>query len=219
MPTPESVAKSWVYSSRVRFAVSVACGLLAGGLDLSLGPKVAAALVGWDVAAAVTVLWVVSTVFRLKRETTAGLASSEDPDRATSDLLMVLASIASLGAVGLVLAEAGKAEGKDKLFLVLAAAISVVVSWLLVHTLYTLRYARIYYDERKGGIDFNSDEDPAYSDFAYLAFTVGMTFQVSDTQISDPKIRRVLLHHALLSYLFGTVIVATTINLVAGLSK
>jgi len=95
----------------------------------------------------------------------------------------------------------------------------VVLSWTTVHTVFTLRYARIYYEGRDGGVSFNQDEKPCYVDFAYLAFTLGMTFQVSDTDLSNKDIRRQALKHALLSYLFGTVIVATSINLVAGLTK
>jgi uncharacterized membrane protein len=93
----------------------------------------------------------------------------------------------------------------------------VGLSWLLVHTVYTLRYAMLYYAGRDGGIDFNQTTSPRYSDFAYLAFTLGMTFQVSDTDLKTPAIRATALRHALLSYLFGAVIVATMINLVAGL--
>jgi uncharacterized membrane protein len=89
----------------------------------------------------------------------------------------------------------------------------------VVHTIFTLRYARLYYTGRDEGVDFNQDDPPSYADFAYLAFTVGMTFQVSDTQITHHAMRAAILRHALLSYLFGTVIVATTINLVAGLGK
>ena len=93
----------------------------------------------------------------------------------------------------------------------------VVVSWITVHTLFTLRYARLYYDGPEGGIDFQSDDLPDYLDFVYLAFTVGMTFQVSDTNISDRRIRRAITRHALLGYLFGTVIIGVTINVVGGL--
>ena len=103
-----------------------------------------------------------------------------------------------------------------KLAVALLAIVSVALSWTLVHTLYALRYARMYY-RTGGGIDFNQKEDPQYSDFAYLSFTLGMTFQVSDTDIRSSNIRRSILHHTLLSYLFGTVIVAATVNLVAGL--
>ena len=96
---------------------------------------------------------------------------------------------------------------------------SVVLSWAVVHTVFTLRYARLYYWGPDGGVDFNDDAKPRYSDFAYLAFTIGMTFQVSDTALSANEIRRTTLRHALLSYLFGTGILATAINLVASLTS
>jgi uncharacterized membrane protein len=82
-----------------------------------------------------------------------------------------------------------------------------------------LKYARRYYTGGDGGIDFGQEEPPAYSDFTYVAFTVGMSFAAPDTQIADTSIRKVALGHALLSYLFGTGILATTINLVASLSS
>jgi uncharacterized membrane protein len=82
-----------------------------------------------------------------------------------------------------------------------------------------LRYARLYYADPVGGVDFNEDVRPDFSDFAYLAFTIGMTYQVSDTDLTNRRIRRTALRHALLSFLFGTVIVAMTINIVAGLLK
>ena len=83
-------------------------------------------------------------------------------------------------------------------------------------TVYTLRYGELYYVD-DGGIDFNQDEPPTYRDFAYLAFTIGMTYQVSDTNITDPRLRAAVLRHGLLSFVFGTAIIATMINVVAGL--
>jgi uncharacterized membrane protein len=76
----------------------------------------------------------------------------------------------------------------------------------------------VYYSEPIGGIDFNtSEEDPRYVDFAYLSFDLGMTFQVSDTNLHTSELRAIVLRHTLLSYVFGSVVLATTINLVAGL--
>jgi len=83
----------------------------------------------------------------------------------------------------------------------------------------TPRGTPVYYIDEDGGIDFNEPDPPTYLDFAYLAFTIGMTFQVSDTDLTHKVIRATALRHALLSYLFGAIIVATTINLVAGLTK
>jgi uncharacterized membrane protein len=102
--------------------------------------------------------------------------------------------------------------GDDRL-----AILAVALGWATVHTVYTLHYAHLYFgDDAPGGLDFNGDK-PDYRDFAYFGFTVGMTWQVSDTDVQKKAIRRTVLHHALLAYLFGTVIVAVTINLVFSL--
>ncbi|MDR6438371.1 putative membrane protein [Paenarthrobacter nicotinovorans] len=99
------------------------------------------------------------------------------------------------------------------------------LSWMLVQTLFTLRYAELYYSRDAhaggsvGGISFNQDRPPQYTDFAYLATSLGMTYQVSDTNLGNHSIRLEALKHSLLSYLFGTVILAVTINLVIGLAQ
>jgi uncharacterized membrane protein len=92
-----------------------------------------------------------------------------------------------------------------------------VLSWTFVHTLYTLRYAVLYTAEKAKPIDFNQPDPPTYVDFAYFSFTIGMTFQVSDTSIGSASIRSVVLRHSILSYLFGAVILAAAVNLVSSL--
>ena len=96
------------------------------------------------------------------------------------------------------------------------ALASVALAWSSIHTVYALRYARLYYSPPEGGIDFH-DDAPSYADFAYLALTIGMTFQVSDTNLTGKRVRRTALHHALTSYVFGAMILAVTVNLVAPL--
>jgi len=100
-----------------------------------------------------------------------------------------------------------------------SAVISAALSRAIVHTVYMLRYPRLHYTGPDRGVDFNEPDPPTYTDFAYLAFTIGMTFQVSDTPLRTKEFRRTALRHGLLSYLFGTGILATAINLVAGLSS
>jgi uncharacterized membrane protein len=95
--------------------------------------------------------------------------------------------------------------------------LSVAASWFTVHTVFMLRYALLYYAAPEGGIDFKMAERPSYRDFAYVSLTLGMTFQVSDTDLHSTQMRATALRHALLSYLFGAVILAVAINLVAGL--
>lgn len=176
-------------------------------------------LVGWDFGSLVYMTWLWVTIRNRDARATAQRAMTTDPDRAVTDLLLISAAVASLVAVGFLLARAAQTQGPGELFRVGLALVSILVSWALVHIIYTLRYAHLYYDGEVGGIDFNQSDRPAYTDFAYLAFTIGMTFQVSDTSLRSAVIRRTALRHALLSYLFGTGILAATINLVASLSS
>lgn len=131
--------------------------------------------------------------------------------------MLVAASTISLVMVVLALHRASGSTPGMEVALTTAAMVVVVVSWLVVHTTFLRRYAHLYYDGTVGGIDFPGDEALDYRDFAYLAFTVGMTFQVADTDLTDTTVRATLLRHALLSYLFGTAIIAATINVLAGL--
>ncbi len=100
-----------------------------------------------------------------------------------------------------------------------SACSAVAVSWFTVHTIFTLRYALLYYADPVGGVSFNQPERPCYRDFAYLALTLGMTFQVSDTNLESTAVRATALRHALLSYLLGSIILAAAINLVAGIGS
>jgi len=136
-----------------------------------------------------------------------------------ADGLLLGASAASLVAVAGVLIQAGGHAGATKDLLIGLGILSVAVAWVLVHTLFTLRYARLYYEEPEGGVGFNEPGPPKYSDFAYLAFTVGMTFQVSDTNLESKAMRSMVLRQAWISYVFGAAIIAITINLVAGFTK
>lgn len=176
-------------------------------------------MIGWDILELTYCAWVWATVWRLDARSTATHAQRESPGRELTDLVLLGAAIASLIAVGVMLFGAGHSHGILKYLQAGFALVSVALSWTLVHSVFTLRYARAYYSGRAGGIDFNEREPPQYSDFAYLSFTIGMTFQVSDTNIESKKIRRMALHHAWLSYPLGVVIIAASINLVAGLAK
>jgi uncharacterized membrane protein len=192
-------------------------GVAVGALALFIVPWQAAVLIGWSAAALFYVVGVWLTVGGFDAATTKKHAVREDPSVATTDLLVVSAGVASLAAVGLVLVKAGSAHGGTKAYLMVIGVFSVAVAWAAVHTVFTLRYARLFYSPPMGGIDFNEDDDPTYVDFAYLALTIGMTFQVSDTDLTSKPVRRSALHHALLSYLFGAVVVALVINVVSSL--
>ncbi|GIG59581.1 hypothetical protein Lfu02_39530 [Longispora fulva] len=202
----------------MKLLVSLVVGLIGGGLGLVVGAGVSAVLIAWDVLAAVFSVWIWWTVWGLDPTSTAGHARREDPGREVADLVLVVAALASLVAVGVVLVSAGHAHGAARYLRAGFAVASVVVSWILVHTVFALKYARLYYSGEAGGIEFNEEDEPQYTDFAYLAFTIGMTFQVSDTNLKTKEIRRTALHHAWLSFPLGTVIIAASINLIAGLA-
>ncbi|MDP9167430.1 MAG: DUF1345 domain-containing protein [Actinomycetota bacterium] len=203
----------------VRGGVAVAAGCAtAAAVAVTTGWRFGPAA-GWITAAVVFLRSTWATVARMDPQSTASHATREDSTRGATELLMIAASLASLAGVGYLLA-AATASGTDADVAAAVGMSSVAAAWLVVHTVFTLRYARLFYLDGAGGIDFNQGDDlPAYADFAYLAFTIGMTYQVSDTDLQTRSIRATALRQALLSFVLGAVILATTINLVAGLSS
>jgi uncharacterized membrane protein len=199
----------------VAFVVGTAVALLTGMITTWTYAVVA----GWAAACIIYIVWVWAVVWGYDPVATKAHALREDPGRGLSDLLLLIASVASVVAIVVILVQAHLLHGFERGILAVLAVLSVALSWILVHTLYMLRYAQLYFEDDSRPIDFNEKATPQYSDFAYLSFTLGMTFQVSDTNVSDVKVRKTILRHTLLSYVFGTVILATTINLVAGLTS
>lgn len=217
--SPTRVVSKWGSSARGR--VLVACGVgLATGVGLAFSPAaVAAPLLGWIVAVASFVVWTWREIWPQDPAATAVHARREDPSRPVADLACLSAAVASLVAVGVLLVSAGGSKGATKLLEIALSIGAVAAAWSLVHTVFTLRYARTYFGSGLGCISFNDDDPPRYSDFAYVAITVGLTFQVSDTDLRSNEIRRLAIRHMLLSYLMGAVFVAISINLVAGMTK
>jgi uncharacterized membrane protein len=156
-------------------------------------------------------------------------AKVEDSSRVTIFIIIVISTLASLSAVALLLLSSNE---KYKALHIIVAITGMTLSWIMVHTIFAVRYAHMYYDDHKTkentharGLDFPNDElqqsnvadNPDFLDFAYFSFVVGMTFQVSDVQITTKQFRRFVLLHGLLSFVYNTVIVALTINTLAGL--
>ena len=124
--------------------------------------------------------------------------------------------------MGYTLHLAARENGASRALLIGVAVLTVVLSWTVINTVYTMRYADQHFRSKQGGIAFGTDQDqqvPGYRDFAYVAFTIGMTYQVSDTTMRDPRVRRTVLAHATVSYVFGVVIVAGSVNLISGLFR
>ena len=204
-------------SAGVRVAIGAGLGVDGGLIVSAFWIWQVAILIGWDLAVATLISWIWLALYNLSPEQTERNANREDPSLRLSELIVLTAGVAVLAAVGLLLIRAGNATGGTKAYLITLGVVSVALSWSLVHTVFTLRYARAFYGPPVGGIDFNESDPPTYLDFAYLAVTIGMTFQVSDTNLTSKAIRRIALSHALLSYLFGAVIVGLVINVVSSL--
>ena len=197
-------------------AAGVATGVLVGLLaSFRLMP-----LVSWSVTVAILLAWVWRMSWPQDSSGTERLAEQESRTRST-DVWLIAAAVASLALVALALVQASSQRSATAVASVLLSVLSVALSWALVNTVYAFKYARFYYFDEpdRGGIDFKQEAPPTYSDFAYMAFTVGMSFAVSDTEPTTTPIRRIALGHALLSYLFGTGTMAVAINLVTNLGQ
>jgi len=201
-----------------RLWICAGIGLAVGAIVASLAPWQISILAGWNVALGALVAWLWIGAGGMDAAATEAAAIRNDFSHLTADALLIAASVLDLAVVGLAVIEsigrspvvAGLING--------AAVLSVGLSWAVVHTVFAFRYADLYYDDEPGGVDFGG-VTPSYADFAYLAFTIGMTYQVSDTALRTTAMRKVALRHALLSYLFGAVILAAVINVVAGLFR
>jgi uncharacterized membrane protein len=177
-------------------------------------------IAAWDVAATgmAALAWVL--ILRASAEETRRRAAADDPGRHVVWGLVILASAVSLLATAVVLRQARAYSPEARDWFVASCALAVASAWFLTHTAYTLRYAHLYYrddDEGEGGLAFPGEGRPAYLEFAYFSFTIGMCFQVSDVGVSSRQIRRAVLGHGLLSFLYNTAILATAVNLAVGL--
>ena len=217
----------------VRWRLALALGVGAGAALLSpalLGP-LARVVVGWVGFAATNLALILLGMWQADTDDIRRVAASEDLPRTQAFVLVVGAAMASLGAVvGLLGSLKGISKDLRALHVLLSVA-AVVLAWLLVHLVFTLRYAHAYYEAHEdtgrdtGGLVFPDDQGddsgpkltPNYLDFAYFSFVIGMTAQTADIGIANRSLRRAALLHGLISFVFNTTIVALTIGTIGGL--
>ncbi|OHT82686.1 DUF1345 domain-containing protein [Mycobacteroides saopaulense] len=198
-----------------RFWIALVAGMSVGALTGVLLQRWQVALLTVVITtAAINVVWSLIVLWPMDPDQTRARASSEDMDDELGDLAMLLILVASLSAIGILLISANDEDKGAYAGLCIGAILTV---WAMLHTIYAARYARIYYQGAPSGIDFNTEVPPRYVDFYYFSFNLGMTYQVSDTAVTASHIRDVVLKHCLFSYIYGTVIIACTINLVINL--
>lgn len=204
----------------VRGPLSLAAGLVAGVVAVPFLGWIAGLLAAWTATALVNVVWLLAALWGMDAEQTRAHATTEDPGRSLGRIIALVGSMVSLGAVVAVMVR-GHDDPATAVVTASVAILAVVSSWALIQIDYMLRYAHRYYsrmaDGQHGGIDFNQYDDPMYSDFGYFSVGLGMTYQVSDTNVTANEIRRLVVAQTLVAYLFGAVILASVVNVVAGL--
>jgi uncharacterized membrane protein len=211
--------------ARQRLVLGLAAGavtfvVLRGQLRLA-----SAAIAGWNVAAVVILALDWMTIWTTPQRKIRQLAQQQDLSRFLVFLFVVVTSSAALLAVGFLLSVKRSQSGGHFIIHLLLTLLTVIFSWMLVHTVYGLRYAHAFYGDsdepgvnrHAGGLIFPGDRLPDYFDFAYFSFVIGMTCQVSDVQITSRRMRRIALFHGVLSFGFNTMILALLINTVSGL--
>ncbi|MFD2721365.1 DUF1345 domain-containing protein [Hymenobacter monticola] len=211
-------------SARYRLLAGLALGALAWAGTPASPRHISQWVAAWDAFAAVTLLLIAAAIFTANAARIREVANDEDPSRALAFGFVLVAALASLlGVVALLSSTKGLGSGGLSLNVALSMA-AVFEAWLLVHTIFTLRYAHIFYDNDEaaggdtGGLEFpGQDPEPDYLDFAYFAFTIGMAAQTADVTIPGRRQRRTALLHAFISFSFNTAIVALSISAIGGL--
>jgi len=171
-------------------------------------------LMAWDIAVGLYLvlafrLMTNSDVDRIRRR-----AARQDEGRITILVLVVASAMASLLAI---VAELGGAN-RQPMHLALAA-VTILLSWAFIHTIFAIHYAHEYYGgkaHKGGGLNFPGDEPPDYWDFVYFSFVVGMTSQVSDVAVTSRALRRLVAAHGVVSFIFNVTLLALTVNIAAG---
>ncbi len=179
-------------------------------------------LAGWDAASLVLCVFAWRIILRADAAETRRRASADDPGHRVVFLIAVMSSFVSLFAAGAVLRMVKTLPPGSQALWTIFALSAIVLSWTLTHTSYTLRYAHLYYRAGEsaagdGCLDFPGTAPPADIDFAYVAFTIGMCFQVSDVDVTTSEMRSEILIHSLLSFVYNTTILALALNMIMGL--
>jgi uncharacterized membrane protein len=208
-----------IVRARPRLFVAGAVGLaLAAVLTIATEWRLATRLlVAWDIAAGLYLILVFDVMAGSDVHRIRARAAEQDEGQVAILVLTVLAALASLGAI---VAELGASTGagveRHPIRLALAA-VTILLSWTFIHTIFALHYAHEFYDlETGGGMAFpGGDGEPDYWDFVYFSFVIGMTSQVSDVGITSKTIRRTVTAHGIVSFVFNAALLALTVNLAA----
>jgi uncharacterized membrane protein len=211
--------------ARHRLGIGLAAGALVFFITRGHLRLWSAAIAGWNAVAVVILALDWATILTTPHRKIREVAQQQDLSRFLVFLFVVVTSSAALFAVGFLVSVKKSQSGSHFIIHVLLTLLTVIFSWMLVHTVYGFRYAHAFYGDSDepgvnryaGGLVFPGDRPPDYFDFAYFSFVIGMCCQVSDVQITSRRMRRIALFHSVLSFGFNTMILALLINTVSGL--
>ncbi len=213
---PPATARRKPIAAVPRIVASTVIGVATGLLVWALGEPALAVLSGIAAASLVFVAVGWFVLWPLDAGETREFVGREEVNPFMEEVVVVAFALAGIASIA-VLMVLGHSAARGTAAIALAG---VFLAWGSVHLMYATRYADLFYTGDKQGIDFNNGDpgpDPAYRDFFYFSYNLGMTYQVSDTAVTRSEIRAVVLRHCMLSYVFGAVILATTINLVVAI--
>jgi len=202
---------------KVRLGVAALVGLAAELILRRFWPPAICAILAWDAAVFTFMALTYQVLTERNVEQIRRRAAGLDTAASVMMGLVVLAACVSLFGLGLNMHGAGGPLPDYPVLRIALAGVTVIGSWSLIHTIFALHYAHLFYGKAKGGLIFPGKSEPNYWDFMYYSFVVGMTFQVSDVQIASQELRRLTLMHGVLSFFFNTVILALAVSVGAGL--
>jgi uncharacterized membrane protein len=225
--TPQPRAP-WLFSpSRAagRLLISTVLGVIAfAWLTPSWIDWPVRAIAGWDAASFALLGFAWRIILRADANATRRHAAADDPGRHTVFAIALVASLISLFAATVVFRKVKAFPGAEEATWTVLLLAAIALSWAVTHTAFTLMYAHLHYRGSKEdgkdseiGLQFCGTAEPSDIDFAYFAFTIGMCFQVSDVVVTATQMRRVVLFHAMLSFVYNTAILALALNVVFGL--
>lgn len=212
-----------VITARPNLAIGLLCGLLSWPFLPSWLAAATKALLAWNTGVIVYLVLSAMLFIRQRPDRMRIDAERQEEGEWTIFWITLAAVIFSFVAILGVFANTKDQHGSARDLHVALVAVTLFLSWLMTHTSFAYRYAHEYYElkpgssEVEGGLDFPGGEEPDYFDFVYFALVIGMTFQVSDVEITSRKFRRLATLQGLLGFLFNTIILALTVNIAAGL--
>ena len=212
--TESSARLPFWFTPAARMTVGVVVGAL---VTVVLWPRngLLSLLGGWTGIALIFSVWTWILLWPFSPERTRRHAGQEQPGHLAVVALILGGALASLAGVAVLLGRSREGLHHDAGAGWMAVG-TVLLSWATIHTLYALIYAKHFFHQNPpGGIDFNSSDPPCYKDFFYAAFAVGVSFAIPDTNLTSTRMRTSALGHGLLSFMFGSIIVASVVNLIS----